>query len=140
MVLKLAGTYDSPSFQLPATILAELNLPFTHLPIDFKKQETKLPQNVAYHPFGQVPFLIDTSVEPLIPGTSPEGEGFVMYECRAIAKYLAGKYGEEGGKRLVPDGRDLREVALFDQAASVEQNAFLPAAIGACVEAVWKPV
>lgn len=43
-----------------------------------------------------------------------------MYESRAISRYLVAAYGK--GSKLVP--KDLKENALFEQAASVEQNYF----------------
>ncbi|KAG8919197.1 hypothetical protein FRC00_011633, partial [Tulasnella sp. 408] len=43
--------------------------------------------------------------------------------CRAIARYLATKYAEQGPK-LLPDPSDLKAVALFEQAASIEQSNF----------------
>lgn len=62
-----------------------------------------------------------------------EEDGFKVYESRAIARYLVAKYGK--GK-LIPT--DLKELALFEQAASIEQNNFDPYASGIGAEKVFK--
>ena len=59
-----------------------------------------------------------------------------MAESRAIAKYLASKYG--GGK-LLPDPLDFQAVAIFDQGASVELSDFDPYASGIVAEKVFAP-
>jgi glutathione S-transferase len=49
-----------------------------------------------------------------------DDDGFVLYESRAIARYLEENY--PGGPGLIPF--DPRERALFDQAAAVEASSF----------------
>lgn len=65
-----------------------------------------------------------------------DDDGFILYESRAIARYLEAKYPNQGTK-LIPDG--LKERALFEQAASVEVNNFDPYASYAVGETVFKP-
>ncbi len=59
-----------------------------------------------------------------------------MTESRAIAKYLAMKYGE--GK-LLPNPSDIQAIAMFDQAASTEQVQFDQVATNLIFEKVVAP-
>jgi glutathione S-transferase len=59
-----------------------------------------------------------------------------LYESRAICRYIAGKYANQGTS-LVPTGT--REKALFEQAASIEYCSFEPLASKAVGEMVFKP-
>ncbi|KAJ7118263.1 hypothetical protein C8R44DRAFT_878878 [Mycena epipterygia] len=81
----------------------------------------KTPDYLAKNPFGQVPML---------------GDGFVLYESRAICRYLAEKCARQG-TQLIPTG--LKEKALFEQAASVELANFLPSVENVGKESLWKP-
>jgi len=73
-------------------------------------------------PFGQIPYIDD--------------DGFILYESRAICRYLATKYANQG-PLLIPTS--LKENALFEQAASIEQNNFDPHASKAVIEIVFNP-
>lgn len=59
-----------------------------------------------------------------------------MYESRAIGRYLAEKYADEG-TRLIPT--DLQKKALFEQAASIENANFDVYAAPAVYEILFKP-
>ena len=63
---------------------------------------------------------------------------FVIYESRAIARYIATKYAAFGTPGLIPPQSDLSAWARFEEAASVEQNNFDPYASGIAVEKVFK--
>ncbi|KAI0701449.1 glutathione S-transferase [Cerioporus squamosus] len=105
MVLKLHGVVHLSTCTWRArVVLEELNVPYEFVPIDFANREHKSPAFVAIQPFGQVPYLDD--------------DGFKLYESRAIARYVALKYGGIG--KLIPDPFDYEKTALFEQAASVE--------------------
>jgi glutathione S-transferase len=52
----------------------------------------------------------------------------LLYETRAIGRYIAIKYKDQG-TQLVPADGDLRAWALFEQAASVEFANFDPYAL-----------
>jgi hypothetical protein len=49
-----------------------------------------------------------------------DDDGFGLYETRAICRYIATKYADQGTK-LIPDANaDPKTIALFEQALSVE--------------------
>ena len=73
MVLKLYGSAMATSRVL-VTIL-EKELPYEYIPIDIAKGEQKSEAYRALQPLGKVPVLDD--------------DGFLIYESRAICKYLA---------------------------------------------------
>ncbi len=64
-------------------------------------------------PFGQIPCLDDN--------------GFLVYESRAIARYLAAvKFPEKGASLMPLTSEDPKKYAEFEQAASVEMSNFEP--------------
>ncbi|KAG6834048.1 hypothetical protein H0H93_012322 [Arthromyces matolae] len=123
MVLKLYGTGGplSTCTKRVAIVLLEKEVPFEFIAVDLSKGEHKSPAFLENQPFGQVPYIDD--------------EGFILYESRAISRYIAAKYADQGTK-LIPT--DPKAHALFEQAASIEQNNFDPFVYGAVVENVYK--
>ncbi|KAJ7125835.1 glutathione S-transferase [Mycena crocata] len=123
MVLKL---YSAPYVRGPAglvmLVLAEKKIPYEHIAIELANKEHKTAEHLAKHPFGLVPVIDD--------------DGFILYESRAICRYLAEKYADRG-PALVPTG--LKEKALFEQAASVELATFNPSIYKLLLEAFGKP-
>ncbi|TCD67245.1 hypothetical protein EIP91_000322, partial [Steccherinum ochraceum] len=90
MVLKLHGFVLSTCSLRVATVLKEFNVPFELVPVDITKGEQKSPAHVKIQPFGQIPYIDD--------------DGFVLYESRAIARYIAAKYRNNvSGPALLPD-------------------------------------
>jgi len=83
------------------------------------KGEQKLPQHLALHPWGKVPVLDD--------------DGFVVYETRAINRYLDGRLD---GPRLTPV--DPRELARVDQWTNVADAYFVPHAHAMIVELLFR--
>lgn len=73
MVLKLFGSAMSTSRVL--TTIIEKELPYEFIRVDIAKGEQKSEEYKKLQPFGKVPVLDDN--------------GFIMYESRAICKYLA---------------------------------------------------
>ena len=114
----------------------------TSVPVDFSKAEHKSAAYTENQPFGQVPFIVRPPsalhVPPPetddAPGTQDD-DGFVLFESRAIGRYLA---AQGSGPELVPT--EPRARALFEQAASIEQNDFEPYASGILAERYFKPM
>ena len=123
MVLKIHGNAQASCTKRVLTVCEELGLPYELLPIDFQNKAHKAPAYLALQPFGQMPVIDD--------------DGFILFESRAIGRYLARQYGHE--TRLIPDPADVRKTALFEQAASIELTNFDPSAYGLAVENIFKP-
>jgi len=76
-------------------------------PVDLFAGEHKQPAHLARHPLGVIPVLDD--------------DGFVLFESRAIVRYLDAKLA---GTPLVP--ASLRERARMDQWLSIDQSFVAP--------------
>ncbi|KAF9259398.1 glutathione S-transferase [Marasmius fiardii PR-910] len=101
-----------------------MKIPYELITIDLSKGEQKVPSFIEKQPFGQVPYLDDN--------------GFIVFESRAICRYLAMKYKDQG-PNLLPDFNDLESTALFEQAVSIEGSNFDAFAYPAVAEMVFKP-
>lgn len=121
-ILKLYGVPHSTCSKRVATILIEKRVQFEFIVVDFSKKEHKSEAYLEKQPFGQVPYIDD--------------DGFILYESRAIARYIATKYADQGTK-LIPAG--LKEQALFEQAVSIESSNFDPYASRIAYERIIKP-
>ncbi|XP_006463647.1 hypothetical protein AGABI2DRAFT_225513 [Agaricus bisporus var. bisporus H97] len=107
MVLKLYGWRPSPYVQMVMVVLYEKHVPFEFINVELSKLENRRPEYAAVHPFSQVPAIDD--------------DGFILYESRAICRYLEEKYSNEG-TRLIP--ADLHKRALVEQAFWTEAYHF----------------
>ncbi|KAJ6611035.1 glutathione S-transferase [Mycena sp. CBHHK59/15] len=104
-----------------AMVLAEKQVPFELVVVDQAAKAHKTPEHLAMHPFGQVPVVDD--------------DGFILYENRAICRYVAEKYADRG-PALIPT--ELKARALFEQAASIEYCNFFPAVLKIMTETIVK--
>jgi len=120
MPLKLYGSLTSTCTRRVAVILHEKRVPFEFIVVQMAKGEHKDPAYLENQPFGQVPYIDDN--------------GFILYESRAIAWYIAAKYPDRG-TRLIPN--DLQGQARLMQAWSVETSHFVHAE-QAAFEAIFK--
>ncbi|KAF9037638.1 glutathione S-transferase [Panaeolus papilionaceus] len=107
MVLTLYGSATSACTRRAATVMHEKELAFEFINVDISKNEHRKEEYLAKQPFGQVPYLDD--------------DGFILYESRAIARYIATKYRDQG-TALIP--KDMQGQALMDQAIYVEMSNF----------------
>jgi len=124
MTLKLYGYPASSSARIVAMTLVEKKVPFEFVTVAMEVGEHKSPAFLEKQPFGQIPIIDD--------------DGFILYESRAICRYIALKYADQGTRKLIPTD-SLREIALFEQAASIEQNNFNEYARTIVYELVAKP-
>ncbi|EUC39795.1 hypothetical protein COCMIDRAFT_10184 [Bipolaris oryzae ATCC 44560] len=110
MSFNLTGIAHSICTLRPLLVLAEKGVEdFTlHAP-NIGAGEHKTEQYRKKHPFGQIPILEDND--------------FVLFESRAISRFLAIKFANQGTP-LLPSFQDEKAWALFEQWASVEQNNF----------------
>jgi len=120
MSLELHGHAIAPLVRLVALVCKEKEVPYKLVSVEVYKGEQKMPEYRAFQPFGQVPYLNDN--------------GFVLYESRAICRYIAKKYASQGTQGLVPSASDAKAEALFEQACSVETANFDPFATGLAFE------
>ncbi|KAF7360469.1 Glutathione S-transferase [Mycena venus] len=116
-ILKLYGYSKSTCTWRVATVLYEAKVPFEFVPVDAMNGEHKKPAHLEKQPFGQIPYIDD--------------DGFILYESRAICRYIAAKHAE---CKLIPT--DPKQNALFEQAASSEVSNF-EASAGALIWEVW---
>ncbi|KAI0696180.1 glutathione transferase [Cytidiella melzeri] len=126
MVLKLVGNPISTCTRRVALVLKEKKVPFEFVTVDIRKREHKLPDYLEKQPFGQIPYIIDE-------------DGFQLFESRAICRYIAAKYRDQGTP-LIPDASDLKATALFEQAASIEFSNFDGYAHTLSFETIVKPM
>ncbi|KAK7466163.1 hypothetical protein VKT23_004886 [Stygiomarasmius scandens] len=125
MVLKLYGSPVSTCSRRVAVVLYEKKIPYEFVNVELAKGEHKSPAYLEKQPFGQIPYIDD--------------DGFILYESRAICRYLEAKYSDKGPK-LAPSPSDLKAYALYEQAASIEISNFDPFASKAVAEAIFKPL
>ncbi|ESZ91656.1 putative Glutathione S-transferase [Sclerotinia borealis F-4128] len=124
MGLKLYGMRQATCTQRVLTTLAEKGIDFELIIVNLMAGEQREPSHLAMQPFGKVPVLDD--------------DGFLIYESRAICKYLARKYADKG-TNLIPAEGDPKAYGLFEQACSIEQNYFDAEAFGLWFEKFIKP-
>ncbi|KAJ7711887.1 glutathione S-transferase [Mycena metata] len=108
-VLKLYGAPRTTSTRRVGTVLHAAKVPFEFIEIDIRNGEHKKAAYREKLPFGLTPYIDD--------------DGFLLYETRAICRYIAAKYPACG---LLPT--DSKQYVLFEQAASVEVTHFDPSA------------
>ena len=100
MAVKLYGAAHSTCTRRVMTALEEKEVRYQLIPINLTKHEHETAGFRTKHPFGKVPVLDDN--------------GFLVYESRAICKYIAKKW-EGQGTKLIPDGSNAKVYGMFEQ-------------------------
>lgn len=140
MVLKIYGHAVAPLVRLVAEVCKEKEIPYELVNVAVYKGEHKTPAFKQFQPFGQVPYIVRASYPGLHSLTSlrqhQDDDGFILYEARAICRYLVKKYEGQGAPGLIPT--DPKNEALFEQAASTEYSNFYPFALGLATEKIIK--
>ncbi|KAM7279327.1 hypothetical protein ACFE04_006461 [Oxalis oulophora] len=105
MVVKVYGPVRAACPQRVMTCLLEKGVEFEIVHVDLDSGEHKRPDFLLRQPFGQVPAIEDGD--------------FKLFESRAIIRYYAAKYAEQGPNLL---GTTLEEKAKVDQWLEVESH------------------
>ncbi|XP_058782376.1 glutathione S-transferase F9-like [Vicia villosa] len=122
MVVKVYGApYGNPKRVLAC--LFEKEVEFETVDIDLFKGEHKQPDFLKLHPFGEVPLIQDGD--------------FILYESRAIIRYYAEKYKNQGTDLL---GKTIEEKGLVEQWLEVEAHNFHPAIFKLVINVVIAPL
>jgi glutathione S-transferase len=119
--MKLYGHPMSTCTRKVLCTLAEKGVKADFQLVDIMSGKQKLPDHLGLQPFGQVPAIDD--------------DGFVLYESRAICRYVDEKFG---GPKL--HGTDLKSRALIEQWISVETSNFTPPAMKIIMSAFFGPM
>ncbi|XP_004499970.1 glutathione S-transferase F9-like [Cicer arietinum] len=122
MVVKVYGPiYGSPKRVL--VCLFEKEIEFETLDIDLFKGEHKQPDFLKLQPFGEVPVVQDGD--------------YTLYESRAIIRYYAEKYKNQGTDLL---GKTIEERGLVEQWLEVEAHNFHPAIYNLVINVLFAPL
>ncbi|KAF9268186.1 glutathione S-transferase [Marasmius fiardii PR-910] len=113
MVLKLYGSRFATCSARVEVVLIEKQIPYEFIDVILLPPESTqhTPEFRLKQPFGKVPYIDD--------------DGFILYESRAICRYLQFTYPNRGIK-LAPAVNDTKALALFEQAVSIEMGYFDP--------------
>ena len=123
MAIKLYGPAMSTCVKRVVTTLKEKGLQYELIPIDLSKGEHKTASFLEKQPFGVVPVL--------------EDDGFIIYESRAICRYLEAKYKGQGTE-LIPT--NVQSLGIFEQGASIETAYYDSCVSGIVFEKLFKPM
>ncbi|KAL5983184.1 GST superfamily [Asimina triloba] len=107
MAVKVYGPLRAASPQRVMACLYEKGVDFEVVEVDLQAGEHKKPEFLDIQPFGQVPAVEDGD--------------FRLFESRAIIRYFASKYANQGSNLL---GKTVEETALVDQWLEVEAHNF----------------
>jgi len=127
MVLKLYGFPLSVCTRRAVIALVEKGVPYELVVVNPLAGETKTSEyRENMQPFSQIPVL--------------EDDGLIIRESRAIARYIAAKYANQGTPDLIPTSGDFTALAAFEQACSTEYAQFDPVAEGLMIESLVKRI
>ncbi|KAL2843540.1 thioredoxin-like protein [Aspergillus pseudodeflectus] len=115
MALELYTDPRLPCPQRVHLIVLELDLDVIVHRVSLEDGENRRNDYIQLNPFATLPCLKDSTFSPPL----------VVYESRAIARFLAARYGPQ----LLPDPGNVSAIAQFEEAASIEVTTFDPVQI-----------
>ncbi|KAH7890953.1 hypothetical protein F5I97DRAFT_1840259 [Phlebopus sp. FC_14] len=121
-MLTIHGFWRSSCTKRVALILHEKAVPFKLVEVPLGT--FKSPEHLKKQPFGQIPVLDD--------------EGYVLYESRAIVRYINAKYAAQGTTGLAPSTSDVHALGKFEMACSIEYSQFSPVVDRLMKEVIFK--
>lgn len=125
MAVKVLGLAQATCTLRIVAVAKALNFPLEIEPVDLSKGAHKSPEYIAkYQPFGRIPVLVE--------------DDFVLYESRAICRYLVNKFQTKETAQLIPT--DPKQAALVEQYISVETSEYDKAVGKYVFEVVFKPM
>ncbi|TVU20859.1 hypothetical protein EJB05_30459 [Eragrostis curvula] len=104
--------------------LEEVGIEYEVVEVDYMAKEHKGPEHLSRNPFGQIPALQDGDV--------------MLFESRAISKYVLRKYGKASNVDLLRED-SAEEAALVDVWTEVEAHHYFPAIAPIVYECVVFP-
>ncbi|VVA96298.1 unnamed protein product [Arabis nemorensis] len=107
MVVKVYGYVQASCPQRVLLCFLEKEIDFQFIHVDLDTLEHKKQEHLLRQPFGQVPAIEDGDLK--------------LYESRAIVRYYATKYADQGTDLL---GKTLEQRAIVDQWMETEVNYF----------------
>jgi glutathione S-transferase len=121
MAIKIYGMPQSTCTQRVVTTLLEKQVPYELILVNIMKGDNKSEDYLSKNPFGFIPCLDD--------------DGFIVIESRAICRYIANKYKDQGTD-LIPS--ESKRYGTFEQGAYFETNEFDPNASALVAELYFK--
>nr|AHA46527.1 phi class glutathione S-transferase [Larix kaempferi] len=122
-VIKVHGHHFSTATAMVFCCLNEKQVEYEFVVVDLPTGAHKKPQYLALNPFGVVPTIQDGDL--------------ILFESRAIVRYLAKKYAGQGTDLL---GSTLAEQALVDQWCEVQSQSFFSPAAAILFQTVLLPI
>ncbi|XP_019096293.1 PREDICTED: glutathione S-transferase F11 isoform X1 [Camelina sativa] len=122
MVVKVYGQIKAANPQRVLLCFLEKGIEFEVIHVDLDQLEQKKPEHLLRQPFGQVPAIEDGDLK--------------LFESRAIVRYYATKYADQGTDLL---GKTLEKRAIVDQWVEVENNYLYAVALPLVINVVFKP-
>lgn len=119
--------FGSAVFANAARVLAcleEVGAEYEVVEVDYMAKEHKGPEHLARNPFGQIPSFQDDDI--------------MLFESRAISKYVLRKYGKASNVDLLREGNP-EEAAMVDVWTEVEAHHYFPAIAPIVYECVVFP-
>ncbi|KAJ4776023.1 Glutathione S-transferase family protein [Rhynchospora pubera] len=120
MAIKVYGLPVSNNALRAMATLNEKELEYELCPVDLQSGAHKKPEFLALNPFGQIPVVQDGDE--------------IIFESRAISRYIATKYKESGADLLPVNS------AKFETWLQVESSQFYPAISELNFELLFKPM